>query len=239
MKHTYKITGMTCDNCKEKITRALLSIPEISDVKINRENETAEVSMNEHVQIPIMQQSLNRLGNYQISMDTETSMASMKKNSSHIKDLIPLFVIVGVVLLFSVITTLITDQDFSFGMRMFMGGFFVVFGTLKAIKLKDFAIAYKEYDLLAMRSTLYAYSYPFIELCLGILYFTNLAPLVTNTITIFIMGIGAVGVYLKLRKKEEIPCACLGTVFRVPMRWVTLVEDLLMVVMAIIMIVLM
>ncbi|MAQ76994.1 hypothetical protein CL684_00470 [Candidatus Campbellbacteria bacterium] len=239
MKHSYKIMGMTCDSCKEKITQALQSIPEISDVKINREQETAEVFMNEHVQTPTMQKSLDKIGNYRISMNAEISISSMKKSSSHIKDLIPLFVIVGAVLLFSIITTLTTDQDFSFGMRMFMGGFFVVFGTLKAIKLKDFAIAYKEYDLLAMRSTSYAYSYPFIELCLGILYFTNLAPFVTNIITIFIMGIGAVGVYRKLRKKEEIPCACLGTVFKVPMTWVTLVENLLMVAMAIIMIVLM
>ena len=124
-------------------------------------------------------------------------------------------------------------------MRMFMGGFFVVFGILKVLKLKDFAIAYKEYDILAMKSNAYAHIYPFIELGLGILYFTNLIPLTTNIATVIIMSIGAVGVYRKLRKKEEIPCACLGTVFKVPMTWVTLVEDLLMVVMAIIMLVLM
>jgi hypothetical protein len=53
------------------------------------------------------------------------------------------------------------------------------------------------------------------------------------------MGIGAIGVYIKLLKKEEIPCACLGTVFKVPMIWVTLAEDLLMVAMAVIMLILM
>lgn len=116
-----------------------------------------------------------------------------------------------------------------------MAGFFVVFGLLKVLKLKDFAIAYKEYDIIAMRSGVYAHTYPFIELGLGFLYFSNLVPMVINIITIIVMGIGAIGVYLKLRKKETIPCACLGTVFKVPMTWVTLVEDLLMVVMAIIM----
>lgn len=44
----------------------------------------------------------------------------------------------------------------------------------------------------------------------------------------FVMLIGAYGVYRKLRAHEEIPCACLGTVFKVPMTWVTLGEDLLM-----------
>lgn len=119
---------------------------------------------------------------------------------------------------------------------MFMGGFFFVFGILKILKLKDFAIAYKEYDILAMRSNAYAHAYPFIELGLGVLYFTNLIPLATNIATVIIMSIGAIGVYRKLRNKEEIPCACLGTVFKVPMTWVTLVEDLLMVFMALVMI---
>jgi hypothetical protein len=32
--------------------------------------------------------------------------------------------------------------------------------------------------------------------------------------------------------KDEIQCACLGTVFKLPMTTVTIVEDLLMVVMA-------
>lgn len=239
MKHTYTITGMTCDNCKQKITTALLSIPEIIDVNINRETSHAEISMKIHVQTSLMQEVLNKVGNYQITMDTDTSIHLLQKKKNHIKDLLPLFIIVGGILLFSVITTSLMNQTFAFGMRMFMGGFFGVFGMLKIIKLKNFAIAYKEYDILAMRSTLYAYSYPFIELGLSVLYFANLVPFFTNIVTIIVMGIGALGVYLKLRKKEEIPCACLGTVFKVPMTWVTLAEDLLMVIMAFFMILLM
>ena len=238
MKHTYKIKGMTCDNCKEKITKALVSIPGITKVEIDREKGLADITMTDHVQTPVMQESLKPLGDYIISMDMGVSMEQTRKKN-HLKDLVPLFVIVGVILLFSIITTLITKQNFGFGMRMFMGGFFVVFGLLKVLKLKNFAIAYKEYDIIAMRSNIYAHAYPFIELGLGMLYFTSLAPLLTNIATIVVMGIGAVGVYLKLRKKEEIPCACLGTVFKVPMTWVTLVEDLLMVGMAVIMLVLM
>ena len=238
MKHTYTITGMTCDNCKEKITTALESVPGITKVDIDREQGLAEISMSEHIQTPMMQDALSSLGNYTISMDMGTSMKQVAEKKNHIKDLIPLFIIVGVILVFSVITTLLMNQNFPFGMRMFMGGFFVVFGLLKILKLKDFAIAYKEYDIIAQHSSIYAHTYPFIELGLGILYFTNTLPFFTNTLTIIVMGIGAIGVYIKLRKKEEIPCACLGTVFKVPMTWVTLTEDLLMVVMAVVMLVL-
>ena len=239
MKHTYKIRGMTCDNCKEKVTHALKSVPGISHVEIDRKKELANISMSEHIQTPVMQESLTRLGDYSISMDMGTSIKQLSEKKNHIEDLIPLFVIIGVILLFSIITTLFMGQDSRFGMRMFMGGFFLVFGLLKMMKLKDFAIAYKEYDIIAKRSNIYAHAYPFIELGLGILYFINLVPFITNIITIIVMGIGATGVYIKLLKKEEIPCACLGTVFKVPMTWVTLVEDLLMVAMAIIMLILM
>ena len=221
MKHTYKITGMTCDNCKDKITQALESIPEITKVEIDREKGLVEISMSEHVQTPVMQTAISSLGEYSISMDMSVSIDQAKKKN-HIKDLIPLFVIVGAILVFSIIISLITGNGFSFGMRMFMGGFFTVFGILKVLKLKGFAIAYKEYDIIAKHSNLYAHSYPFIELALGILYFINIIPLTTNILTIIVMGIGAIGVYIKLRKHEEIPCACLGTVFKVPMTWVTL-----------------
>ncbi|MDP3725587.1 MAG: hypothetical protein Q8R36_00140 [bacterium] len=43
---------------------------------------------------------------------------------------------------------------------------------------------------------------------------------------------GALGVFLKLRDGEVVPCACLGVVFKIPMTWVTFIEDLLMAVMA-------
>lgn len=232
MKHTYKIAGMTCNSCEEKITKVLLTLPEITKVSIDREKGIADISMSTHIQTSHMQEALSNVGSYTISMDMEASMEAMNQNKNHVKDLIPLFVIVGGILAFAILMSIFKNQNFAFAMRMFMGGFFVIFGLLKVLKLKDFALAYKEYDILAQRSSLYAHAYPFIELILGILYFTHSVPITTAIITIVVMGIGAIGVYLKLKKKEEIPCACLGTVFKVPMTWVTLVEDLLMVAMA-------
>jgi hypothetical protein len=46
------------------------------------------------------------------------------------------------------------------------------------------------------------------------------------------MLISAAGVARELLKKNRIPCACLGMVFVLPMTTVTLLEDLLMAVMA-------
>ncbi len=161
----------------------------------------------------------------------------MIKEKYTTKDFMPLIIIFTMILLFSIISTIIWGDGIMYGMRYFMGGFFIVFGLLKVIKLKKFAEAYQMYDIVALRSKAYAYAYPFLELTLGVLFFINFEPLVTNWVTFVLMLISAFGVYLKLQKKEKIICACLGTVFQVPMTWVTLFEDLLMAVMALVMII--
>ncbi len=149
------------------------------------------------------------------------------------KDFIPLVAVFGVIILFTYITVLwngvITLDEV---MRTFMAGFFIVFGSFKVAKWRGFANAYQMYDLIAKRSKVYAYLYPLIELALGIAYLIGWNLFVTNSITIVVMLVSAAGVFNELRKKNQIPCACLGTVFVFPMTYVTLFEDLLMVAMA-------
>ena len=119
-------------------------------------------------------------------------------------------------------------------MRSFMAFFFLTFGGFKAYNLSGFEEAFKMYDLIAKKSDIYAKLYPFIELGLGVSYlflsFNSIRTLeiATHSITVLIMAIGAIGVLDKLKEREEIPCACLGNVFNIPMTWVTLGEDLLM-----------
>jgi uncharacterized membrane protein YphA (DoxX/SURF4 family) len=153
-------------------------------------------------------------------------------------DFLPLIGMLGIVIILTALLSFLqAPSSWMVVMRLFMGSFFLVFGVLKLIKLPAFAAAYKDYDVIAMRSNAYAHVYPFIELGLGILFIANLIPLFTNWFTFIIMSIGALGVYLKLRKKEEIPCACLGMVFKVPMTWVTFIEDIVMAGMALVMII--
>lgn len=162
---------------------------------------------------------------------------TIQKPKHTLKDFAPLISILVVIILFTVYMWNTADNpDPIFGMRIFMSGFFLIFGAFKLIKWKGFVRAYKEYDILAKKSTAYAYFYPLIEVGLGLAYFFAWNLLLTNIITLAIMLIGSYGVWLKLRQKEEIPCACLGVVFKLPMTKVTLFEDLLMAVMALVMI---
>lgn len=118
--------------------------------------------------------------------------------------------------------------DWMRAMANFMGGFFVAFSFFKFLNLRGFVDAYQTYDVLARPVRAYGYIYPFIELGLGIAYLVRFAPVVTNLVTLVVMLVSIVGVTQALLQKRRIQCACLGTVFNLPMTKVTFIEDALM-----------
>jgi hypothetical protein len=106
-----------------------------------------------------------------------------------------------------------------------MSGFFLVFGGFKLLDIPGFAKGYKTYDLLARRASWYGYVYPFIEFGLGLamLAFTHSTLLLL--FEFILMTFSGIGVTKKLLKKEKFECLCLGTIFRIPLTKVTLIED--------------
>jgi copper chaperone CopZ len=117
-------------------------------------------------------------------------------------------------------------------MRYFMAGFFLVFAFFKLLDVRAFASAYAGYDLLAARWPTWGRVYPFVELALGMAYLANYNPLLTHWVTIIVMGFSAICVARAVLRKTNIPCACLGTVFQLPMSTVPIVEDVGMALMA-------
>ncbi|HVM73781.1 MAG TPA: MauE/DoxX family redox-associated membrane protein [Candidatus Paceibacterota bacterium] len=117
----------------------------------------------------------------------------------------------------------------------FMGGFFLIFGMLKAVRLKKFAIAFSGYDVIAARFKAWGYVYPFVELGLGVLYTARLFLPFAYVVTMIVMFVECVGIYLKLQRKEEVVCACLGGFFDIPLTEVTFFENFLMANMALVM----
>lgn len=113
-----------------------------------------------------------------------------------------------------------------------MAGFFIVFSFFKLLDLPGFANSYAMYDLLAKRCKSYAYTYPFIELGLGLAYIVQLHMTAVYWVTLIVMGFSTIGVILAVSKKQTIQCACLGTGFNLPMSTVTIIEDVAMVAMA-------
>lgn len=140
--------------------------------------------------------------------------------------------IIAVIILLTLLTPFLWPWPTNFLITNFMGYFFLIFGLFKIYNLRAFAQAYAEYDIIAKRSRVYALSYPFIEFCLGIAYLLNFAPTTTNMVTVLIMSIGSIGVAQTLIKHKQITCACLGVVFKIPMTYVSLLEDIIMALMA-------
>jgi hypothetical protein len=117
-------------------------------------------------------------------------------------------------------------------MHYFMGMLLVIFSTLKIFHPIDFADAFQMYDLIAKRSRSYAFSYPIIELILGLAYLSFFIPILIYLVTIVLLTIGAVGVIKGLRAGLDINCPCMGTALEVPLSTVTLIEDIGMALMA-------
>jgi hypothetical protein len=117
-------------------------------------------------------------------------------------------------------------------MRMFMGVFFLTFAGFKFLDLKGFVSAFSGYDIIAKKDIRYAYAYPVIELVLAAAYFFHWP--FANPATIVILAIGGIGVFQELLRGNKVRCACLGTFIKLPLTTISLVEDLMMVAMAVI-----
>ena len=103
-------------------------------------------------------------------------------------------------------------------------------------KLQDvdsFATMFLGYDLLAQRWLPYAYIYPFAEALAGILMLSRALNWLSIPIALFIGGIGALSVFYAVYiQKRAIKCACVGGGSNVPLGFVSLTENLMMVAVA-------
>jgi hypothetical protein len=150
-----------------------------------------------------------------------------------------LYIILGLIGLVSLLLTAkegigLPEHSLSQFFMRFSAGFFLVFSGVKLLDLPGFVDGYTMYDVIAKRVRAYAYIYPFLELALGVGYILG-GGLVVNVGTIILMGVSSIGVVQVLAKKQKIMCSCLGTILNVPLSTVTLVEDLGMLLMALIM----
>ena len=109
--------------------------------------------------------------------------------------------------------------------------------ALALLKLQDvesFSSMFLGYDLLAKRWVPYSYIYPFAEGAAGVLMLAGVLTWLSAPLALFIGGIGAVSVFKAVYiDKRDIKCACVGGNSRVPLGFVSLTENLMMVGMAV------
>lgn len=115
----------------------------------------------------------------------------------------------------------------------FIGFSMIVLALLKLQNVESFATMFLNYDLLAKRWVPYSYTYPFAEGFAGILMVAGILTWLSVPIALFIGTIGAISVFKAVYiDKRELKCACVGGSSNVPLGFVSLTENLMMIAMA-------
>lgn len=232
MTHTYSISGMTCSSCEEKVQSSLRALQDVTNVIVSKDTATATITMNKHIPLRELQNALGgENSRYTISAPHHNEIAEQSKTwFQTYKPIILIFTYITGISVYIQVNN--ATFDVMQWMRHFMAGFFFVFSFFKLINLEGFSDSYRMYDVIARRFPSWSYIYAFTELLLGICFFINAFPLLTNITTFIIMSVSIIGVLQTVLNKKRIRCACLGDVFNLPMSTVTIIEDGLMIVMS-------
>lgn len=210
---TYRLGGMNCGNCVQKIQNALLGI---SSAVVTLSPPRLVIDGAQDPGIEVLRQKISAAGNYTIALPARADAIKAWATTYY-----PLLLIVA----FIFVCSFAGGGGLHGWMTNFMAGFFLVFSFFKLLNLKGFAEAFAGYDLLAARSRVYALAYPFIELALGLMFLFRIAETFAVLVAFAIMSFGAVGVIRAVRDNKKIRCACLGTVLNLPMSTLTIVEN--------------
>jgi len=116
----------------------------------------------------------------------------------------------------------------------FIGFSMVVLALLKLQNVESFATMFLNYDLLARRWVPYSYIYPFAEGLAGLLMIAGALVWLSVPVALFIGTIGAVSVFKAVYvDRRELKCACVGGSSNVPLGFISLTENLMMIFMAV------
>lgn len=108
-----------------------------------------------------------------------------------------------------------------------------ILALLKLQDVESFSNMFLNYDLLARRFVPYSYVYPFAELLAGILMIAGALMWLSVPVALFIGGVGAFSVFKAVYiDKRKLKCACVGGGSNVPLGFVSLTENLMMIAMA-------
>ncbi len=148
----------------------------------------------------------------------------------------PVIALFSVAALLAVAVTWLTHGSFFSGptVERFIAISMVLLGLQKLQDVDRFATMFLNYDLLAQRWVRYGYVYPFVETGAGLLMLMGLLTWVSAPAALFVATIGAFSVFKAVYiDRRELKCACVGGDSKVPLGFVSLTENLMMIGMAI------
>lgn len=226
---------MSCGSCVSKITLRFLEHTDISEAVVTLSPPHAQIMSRTALTHAEVNEWLKPLGKYSVVGVLAPALPTPALPSKSAQTYKPLLILLAYLMVAITAASIASGKiQVMEAMRLFMGGFFITFSFFKMLDLRGFADAYRSYDIVAKAWPSYGLVYPFIELALGLGYLAAWNLFGVNLATSIIMSVSLVGVIKAVSSRYTIRCACLGTVFNLPMSTVTIIEDGLMLVMAII-----
>src|SRR5688572_7229194 len=209
MTHEYQLNGMTCNNCVTTVEKLLLNVPGVTKARVSLPDQKATIEMSSHVDIKELKKALQSNPKFSIDQVPHLANPSVTAPDEEVtsfwttyKPILLIFsYLVGLTVLVEITSPQVSIMRW---MGHFMAGFFIVFSFFKLLDLPAFASSYSTYDIIAKRWYGWGYIYPFVELLLGVLFLTNYQLLLTNIITVVVMGISSIGVIQSLLLKRKI-----------------------------------
>ena len=225
------IKGMHCAGCVNTIERAVSQVPNVKSVRVNLSEESAKIEGSASIESLIDAISKTGYEAKEKLIDIPKENHSKGLTLSVLKQLSPLVLI----FFYITIATLLMNRDeltISGFMYDFMGLFYIVFSFFKFLDYKNFPRTFAMYDPIAKIIPTYGWVYPFIETGLGLAFILRLELFIALIITLIILSATTIGVLRVLFNKSSIQCACLGTALQLPMTKATLIENSIMLFMA-------
>ncbi|MCO5071993.1 MAG: glutaredoxin [Rhizobiaceae bacterium] len=148
----------------------------------------------------------------------------------------PVMTVFGVALLLALATSWATQGSIVtlHAAEWFIAISMCLLAMLKLQDVESFSTMFLNYDLLAKRYVPYSYVYPYAELAAGVLMVSGALVWLSVPIALFIGIIGAVSVFKAVYiDRRELKCACVGGSSKVPLGFVSLTENVMMVAMAV------
>ena len=148
----------------------------------------------------------------------------------------PVIALFGVTFSMALTTCWLVQSELSIVrvLELFIAFSMCVLGILKLQDLQSFATGFIQYDLIAQRYVPYSYVYPFIEAGAGILMIAGLFTWIAAPAALIVSTIGAISVFKAVYlEKRDLNCACVGGGSEVPLGFISLTENLMMMAMSI------
>lgn len=133
--------------------------------------------------------------------------------------------LMAIAISWEVYATILTVRAFEWFISIAM----CLLAVQKLQDVESFSTMFLNYDLLARKWVRYGYLYPFGEALAGILMISGALVWLSSPIALFIGTVGAISVFKAVYlDKRELKCACVGGSSNVPLGFVSLTENLMM-----------